>query len=49
VQLELNVLSTAKSITGTAIVPAGATATAQVQATGKSFPVTSGSVRIPLT
>jgi hypothetical protein len=49
VQLELNVLATAKSITGTAIVPTGATATAQVQATGKSFPISNGSVRIPLT
>jgi hypothetical protein len=48
VQIGLNVLATAKSVSGTAVIPAGTTATVTVASTNKTFPVTNGRLSIPL-
>jgi hypothetical protein len=44
----VNVLANAKSVSGTATIPAGTTATVTVGTTSKSFPVTDGRLSIPL-
>jgi hypothetical protein len=48
VQIGLNVVAAAKSVTGTATLPAGTTATVTVASTSKTFPVTNGRLSIPL-
>jgi hypothetical protein len=48
VQIGLGVVAAAKSVTGTATLPAGTTATVTVASTSKTFPVTNGRLSIPL-